>query len=116
MCVHIHRSRYHNGRGTQFVNHGLHAFSTDGTVWHKPSDALHPACASHEGVDGVRHNCGALYDNKIIFADGTSTMLEGRERPALLFDPETGAPSWLFNGGISANRSVPWFAMAQGIL
>jgi len=43
-------------------------------------------------------------------------MLEGRERPALLFDPETGAPSWLFNGGISANRSVPWFAMAQAIL
>ena len=42
-------------------------------------------------------------------------MLSGRERPALLFDEETGAPTVLYNGAIDANRSVPWYAMAQRI-
>jgi len=42
-------------------------------------------------------------------------VLEGRERPALLFNPETGYPTHLFNGGIGPNASVPWFAMAQRI-
>lgn len=43
-------------------------------------------------------------------------MLEGRERPALLFDSETGAPTWLFNGAIAGNGSRNWYAMAQGIM
>ena len=106
---------YHNGRGNardQDPNHGLHAFSTDGAVWHKPADALQWQCASH--IDGG-HNCSAMYDNRIEFEDGSRLVLGGRERPALLFDPETGYPTHLFNGGIGPNASVPWFAMAQRI-
>ena len=99
---------YHNGRGSKHPNHGLHAFSTDGKVWHKPADALSPACAQQQV-------CGALYTNNVTLADGTVQELEGRERPALIFDPDTRAPIWLFNGAISANSSVPWFAMAQPI-
>ena len=104
---------YHNGRGnTHNPNHGLHAFSSDGTVWHKPADALQWQCASHATGS---HNCTAMYDNRIEFADGSALLLGGRERPALLFDPATGYPTHLFNGGIGPNTSVPWFAMAQRV-
>ena len=33
----------------------------------------------------------------------------------LLFDEVTGAPTFLYNGAISANRSVPWYVIAQKI-
>ena len=48
-------------------------------------------------------------------ATAAVVVLEGRERPALLFDEETGAPTWLFNGAIPANNSAPWYAMGQRI-
>ena len=99
---------YHNGRGGS-TNHGLHAFSTDGKEWHKPADALLPQCAS------LPHTCSSLYTDKVELDDGRTLMLSGRERPALLFDEETGAPTVLYNGAIDANRSVPWYAMAQRI-
>jgi hypothetical protein len=47
--------------------------------------------------------------------DGTSMVLNGRERPALLFDEQNGAPTHLFTGCIDANSSVPWYAMAQAV-
>eukprot|EP01079_Euglenida_sp_SAG-EU17-18_P004191 gene4191-4499_t len=102
---------YHNGRTTRHPNHGLHAFSADGLSWHKPYDALQLPCASPNGT----HACTALYNNTIAFHDGTKIDLAGRERPALIFDPGTGAPTWLFNGAISVDTTVPWFAMAQPI-
>jgi hypothetical protein len=51
----------------------------------------------------------------VIQDDGTTITLSGRERPALLFDEATGAPTVLYNGAISSDRSVPWYAMAQRI-
>jgi hypothetical protein len=108
---------YHNGRGSS-TNHGLHTFSTDGKTWHKPSDALLPACARRTAVGEPTpsmHNCSALYTNAVELDDGTTVVLSGRERPALLFDEVTGAPTFLYNGAIDANRSVPWYAMAQHI-
>jgi hypothetical protein len=57
----------------------------------------------------------ALYTNEVILDDGTTITLSGRERPALLFDEATGAPTVLYNGAISSDHSVPWYAMAQRI-
>ena len=109
---------YHNGRGGSRTNHGLHAFSADGEEWHKAPDALLPRCAARNPASpptAGMHNCSALYTDLVTLDDGTSITLSGRERPALLFDPLTGAPTWLYNGAIDANRSVPWYAMAQPI-
>jgi sucrose-6-phosphate hydrolase SacC (GH32 family) len=108
---------YHNGRGKR-TNHGLHAFSRDGIVWHKAPDALLPRCAQRNNtlpVSPAVHNCSALYTDVVDLDDGTSIALAGRERPALLFDEVTGAPTWLYNGAIDGNTSVPWYAMVQGV-
>ena len=104
---------YHNGRGSS-TNHGLHAFSSDGKTWHKAPDALLPACARRAAGSPTPsyHNCSALYTDTVELDDGTTMVLSGRERPALLFDEVTGAPSILYNGAID---SVAWYAMAQRI-
>lgn len=107
---------YHNGR-SDHTNHGLHAFSTDGVVWHKPYDALLPACATDSRARPAPpslHNCSALYTDLVELDNGHSIVLVGRERPALLFDAN-GVPTYLVNGAIPANTSVPWYAMAQPI-
>ena len=108
---------YHNGR-SKHTNHGLHAFSRDGVAWHKPADALLPKCAFGNASTPVTpslHNCSAMYGDAVALDDGSRIVLTGRERPALLFDEATGAPTYLFNGAIDANQSVPWYAMAQAI-
>ena len=108
---------YHNGRSSE-TNHGLHAFSEDGVGWHKPPGALLPACARRNDTlprSPVTHNCSALYTNVVELDDGSAIVLSGRERPALLFDEVTGAPTHLYNGAIDRNSSVPWYAMVQKI-
>lgn len=59
-------------------NVGCHAFSRDSFTWTLSST---PA-----------------YDYAISFTDGTRTTFSRRERPQLVFDPETGAPTHLING------------------
>ena len=98
---------YHNGR-SHTRNLGLHAFSRNGTVWHKPADAHSDACS-------VGRNCTALYTNEVAFVGGGSAQLTGRERPSLLFDPLTKRPTYLFNGAIPENGSQPWYAMVQAV-
>ena len=98
---------YHNGRGAT-RNLGLHAFSRDGRVWHKPADARTSKCAT-------KRNCTALYTNEIDLEGGGSVTLTGRERPSLIFDPVTKRPIFLYNGAIPSNRSLPWYSMVQAI-
>ena len=98
---------YHNGRG-KHPNRGLHAFSTDGRTWHKPHDALQPACASAQ-----THNCSAMYTDTVELDDGSWLSLAGRERPAILFDDR--GPAYLYNGAIDRNVSLPWYAMVQPV-
>jgi hypothetical protein len=98
---------YHNGR-SHTRNLGLHAFSRNGTVWHKPADARTESCSSG------RH-CTALYTNELRIEGGGTVTLTGRERPSLLFDAVTKRPTYLFNGAIPENGSHPWYAMAQAI-
>ena len=108
---------YHNGRGTA-TNHGLHAFSEDGHTWHKAPDALLSACAQRNSTtprSPATHNCSALYTDVVALDNGGTIVLGGRERPALLFDEVTGAPTHLYNGAIDRNSSVPWYAMVQKI-
>ena len=103
------------GCSTQLL---LYANSTDGVAWHKPADALLPKCAFGNASTPVTpslHNCSAMYGDAVALDDGSRIVLTGRERPALLFDEATGAPTHLFNGAIDANQSVPWYAMAQAI-
>jgi hypothetical protein len=59
-------------------NVGCHAFSRDSFTWTLSST---PA-----------------YNYSISFTDGTQTTFSRRERPQLVFDPETGAPTHLING------------------
>lgn len=101
---------YHNGRSIH-TNHGLHAFSVDGRTWHKASDALLSPCASNNPLP-KQHNCSAMYTDLVKLDNGSSITLNGRERPALLFD-ESGTPVALYNGAIDVNPNVPWYAMAQ---
>jgi hypothetical protein len=59
-----------------------------------------------------------MYTNLIEHDDGTSEMLVGRERPALLFDAVTGQPTHLYNGAIPASKhpnSAPWYSMVQAV-
>eukprot|EP01051_Picozoa_sp_SAG22_P017851 SAG22_NODE_2852_length_2156_cov_13.308216_2_plen_183_part_00 len=53
--------------------------------------------------------CTAKYI--MLTSDGSFLHATGQ----LLFDEETGSPTFLYNGAIDKNRSVPWYAMAQGI-
>jgi hypothetical protein len=122
---------YHNGRGNTYVNNGLHAFSRDGIVWHKAADATSEACMTGPPFG---EECTALYTNILQLSDGSTETLIGRERPTLLFDLKTGAPTHLFNGAIPAakfgsdsgdssgghcpheSQNVqPWYAMVQAI-
>lgn len=107
---------YHNGRG-KWTNHGLHAFSTDGKTWHKPSVNLLPPCAARTSgkASPSAHNCSSMYLDRVDLDDGTFIELAGRERPALIFDAETGAPTWLYNGAINNDEDPDWYAMAQPI-
>jgi len=57
---------------------GCHAFSRDGWAW---TLADSPA-----------------YDYGVDFSDGSRTVFSRRERPQLVFDPDTGAPTHLING------------------
>ena len=57
---------------------GCHAFSRDGVAW---TLSATPA-----------------YDYRVAFSDGSATTFSRRERPQLVFDPETGAPTHLING------------------
>ena len=59
-------------------NVGCHAFSSDGLSW---TLSTTPA-----------------YDYSVSFADGATTTFSRRERPQLVFDPDTGAPTHLING------------------
>jgi len=59
-------------------NVGCHAFSRDSITW---TLSTTPA-----------------YNFTISFTDGTKTTFSRRERPQLVFDPETGAPTHLING------------------
>jgi hypothetical protein len=59
-------------------NVGCHAFSPDGFSW---TLSKTPA-----------------YDYSVTFSDGTATTFSRRERPQLVFDPTTGAPTHLING------------------
>ena len=54
-----------------------------------------------------------MYDNVLHFTDGTNHTLEGRERPSILFDSVTGAPTHLYNGAIP--YSAPWYSMVQAV-
>ena len=67
---------FHNMGGCSAV--GCHAFSRDGFSW-----TLSPTPA---------------YDYNVTFTDGTTTVFSRRERPQLVFDPDTGAPTHLING------------------
>lgn len=57
---------------------GCHAFSADGFTW-----TLSAASA---------------YNYTVYFVDGTNTTFARRERPHLVLDPDTGAPTHLING------------------
>ena len=103
---------YHNGRGRD-TNLGLHAFSRDGLLWHKPADSNSLECIS-------KRHCSAMYGNEIELDNGTTFTLLGRERPTLIFDPVTHRPTHLYNGAIppggkSRAGGAPWYAMAQAI-
>ena len=105
------RQLYHNGRG-QHVNHGLHAFSLDGSVWHKPTDALTPGCIAEP-----RHaNCTHMYNDTVVFTNGSTVAVAGRERPTLLFDSR-GRPTHLFTGiiPVTPSQRLPWYVLAQPI-
>ena len=69
---------------------GGHAFSADGVHWEL---APEPAWGL-----GVQHT------------DGTNTTFVHRERPQLFIDPDTRAPTALFNGVslANANQPFPW--------
>lgn len=67
---------FHDMGGCSAV--GCHAFSPDGSKWTLSST---PA-----------------YDYAVTFTDGTTTTFSRRERPQLVFDPDTGAPTHLING------------------
>jgi hypothetical protein len=57
---------------------GCHAFSRDGWAW---TLSATPA-----------------YNYTVDFSDGSRTVFSRRERPQLVFDPDTGAPTHLING------------------
>jgi hypothetical protein len=67
---------FHDMGGCSAV--GCHAYSRDGLAWTLSST---PA-----------------YNYTVSFTDGSSTTFSRRERPQLVFDPATGAPTHLING------------------
>ena len=63
---------------------GCHAFSADGVTWH-----VSP---------------GGAYNFTVALDDGSSIELKRRERPQLVFDPQSGKPTHLINGAEAAQK------------
>jgi hypothetical protein len=63
---------------------GCHAFSADGLTWHVAP--------------------GGAYNFSVALDDGSTVVLKRRERPQLVFDPQSGKPTHLINGAEAAQK------------
>ena len=68
----------HQPSGAPCTSVGGHAYSKDGMLWH-----ISPV---------------APYTGTVEYTDGSTVTYRARERPHLLFEPETGDPIFLLNG------------------